>query len=62
MMLLGMLELAVLRVIRENPYQMVPLPGAVWVAVRKELGNPHDVHAAIEAWCEARWGMIQLIR
>jgi len=48
------LELAVMRVIRENPYQVVPLPGVVWAVVRKELGNPYDVNAGIEAWCEER--------
>jgi hypothetical protein len=49
---LGLLELAVRRVVRENSYQVVPLPGVVWVAVRKELGNPYDVRMAIEGWVE----------
>jgi hypothetical protein len=59
---LGLLELAVLRAIRENTYQLVPPPGALWAALRKELGDPQDVHAAIEAWCEERWGKIQWLR
>ena len=33
---LGLLELAVRRVIRENTYNVVPLPGVVWAAVRRE--------------------------
>jgi hypothetical protein len=52
---LGLLELAVQRVIRENSYHVVPLPGVVWAAVRKELGNPWDVKAAIEDWVERIW-------
>ena len=45
---LGLLELAVRRVIRENVYNVVPLPGEVWGAVRRELGDPRDVGEAIE--------------
>jgi hypothetical protein len=47
---LGLLELAVQRVIRENVYHVVPLPGVVWVAVRRELGEPWDVRMALEDW------------
>ena len=32
---LGLLELAVRRVIRENVVHVVPLPGVVWAAVRR---------------------------
>jgi len=34
---LGLLELAERRVIRENVYHVVPLPGVVWAAVRRTL-------------------------
>jgi hypothetical protein len=54
---LGLLELAVRRVIRENTYNVVPLPGAVWAAVRKELWEPWDVRVAMEEWVERRWGI-----
>jgi len=37
---LGLLELAVRRVIRENVYHVVPLPGVVWAAARPE-GESH---------------------
>jgi len=53
---LGLLELAVRRVIRENTYNVVPLPGVVWEAVRRELGEPWDVRMAMEDWEERRWG------
>jgi hypothetical protein len=49
-----LLELAVRRVIRENTYNVVPLPGVVWVAVRKEIGEPWDVRLAMEGWVENR--------
>ena len=52
---LGLLKLAMLRVIRENTYNIVPLPGVVLEAVRRELGNPWDIKMAIEAWIEAKW-------
>jgi hypothetical protein len=51
---LGLLELAVRRVIRENTYNVVPLPGVVWAAVRKELGEPWDVRQAMEDWVERK--------
>jgi len=53
---LGLLELAVRRVIRENTFNVIPVPAVVWAAVRKELGYPDNVEAAIEAWVEKRWG------
>jgi len=59
---LGLLELAVRRVIRENTYQVVPLPGAVWAAVHSELGNPRQVTTAIETWVDERWRRIHLIK
>jgi hypothetical protein len=55
---LGLLELAVARVIRENVYHVVPLPGVVWAAVRMELGNPWDMREAMEAWVESRYRAI----
>ena len=57
---LGLLELAVRRVIRENTYNVVPLPGVVWAAVRRELVNPWDVGAAMEDWVERSWRKIVL--
>jgi len=32
------------RVIRENTYNVVPLPGVVWATVRRELGEPWDIY------------------
>ena len=55
---LGLLELAVRRVIRENVYHGVPLPGVVWAAVRRELGDPWDVRLAIENWAFSRRAMV----
>jgi hypothetical protein len=52
---LGLLELAISRVIRENTYNNVPAVGIIWKAVRKELGDPHDVMDAISEWCERLW-------
>jgi hypothetical protein len=52
---LGLLERSVRRVIRENVYYVVPLPGVVWAAVRRELGNPCDVKDAMEQWAESRY-------
>jgi hypothetical protein len=34
------------------------LPGLIWEAVRRELGNPWNVRKAIEDWAERRWGRI----
>ena len=56
---LGLLELAVKRVICENDYQVVPVPGVVWAAVRKELGDPFDVKNAIEEWVERKWNFVK---
>jgi hypothetical protein len=53
---LGLLELAVRRVIRENVCHVVPLPGVVWAAVRRELENPWDTRLAMEDWVERRSG------
>ena len=52
---LGLLELAVKRVIRENAYQVVPVPGVIWEAVKREFGNPIDVKMAIEIWLDEKW-------
>jgi hypothetical protein len=48
---LGLLDKAIKRVIREHKYNSVPAVGDVWSAIRKELGNPHDIDQAIQAWC-----------
>ena len=52
---LVLLELAVRRVIRENVYRVVPLPGVVWGGaahpagmLREELGNPWNIRLAME--------------
>jgi hypothetical protein len=55
---LGLLELAIKRVIQENDYQVVPVPGVIWAAVKKELGNPYDVKKAIEDWLDDKWYML----
>ena len=55
---LGLLELAIKRVIQENDYQVVPVPGVVWAAVKKELGNPYDIKMAIESWLDQKWYML----
>jgi len=52
---LGLLEVAVRRVIRENTFSVVPPPGAVWEAVRQELGNPQDMRLAIQRWEDRLW-------
>ena len=52
---LGLLDLAVSRCIRENTFTSVPSVGKIWEAVRKELGNPFDLDAAIETWQKKRW-------
>jgi hypothetical protein len=51
----GLAETGVRRVIRENTFNVVPLPGVVWAAVRRELGDPWDVRMAMEEWAERRW-------
>lgn len=48
---LGLLEKTISRVIRENTYSNVPPVGAIWQALRAELGHPRDVMDAIEQWC-----------
>jgi hypothetical protein len=47
---LGLLEKTIDRVFRENTYQTVPVTGAIWEAIRKELGNPYDLDSALERW------------
>jgi len=47
---LGLLELAIDRVFRENTYQTVPVTGVIWEAIRKELGNPYDLDSSLERW------------
>ena len=55
---MGLLEQAVGRVIRENVYPTVPTPGAVWAAMRKELGDPQDIRQAIRDLEARRWRRI----
>lgn len=51
------------RVIRENTYNIVPLPGVVWAAVRRELGEPwdtvpvffRDIRMEMEDWVKKRY-------
>jgi hypothetical protein len=50
--------MGVRRVIRENVYHVVPLPGVVWAAVRRELGDPWDVRLAMEDWVFSRRAMV----
>ena len=57
---LGLLEKAIKRVILENDYQVVPVPGVIWAAVRKELGYPFDINAAIEGWVEDQWDRVDV--
>ena len=52
---LGLLALAIQRVVREHKYNSVPIVHEVWAAVRKELGNPEDVDQAIENWADAQF-------
>lgn len=49
---MGLLEKAIKRVIREHKYNSVPAVGDVWSAIRKELGNPHDIDRALQEWSE----------
>lgn len=52
---LGLLELAVERVVREHKYNSVPTVAEVWDAVRKELHNPFDLDQAITMWSELKF-------
>jgi len=52
---LGILEKAVERVIKGMVYQVVPLPGVVWEAIRTELGDPVDIDKAMKEWLDVRW-------
>ena len=52
---MGLLALAVRRVIRENTNNVVLPPGVVWAAVRQELGEPWDIRMAMEDWLERKW-------
>lgn len=47
---LGLLEKAIARVMRENTWSNVPPVGTIWQAIRKELGNPHDLDYSLEEW------------
>lgn len=47
---LGLLELAINRVMRSNTWNTVPIVGAIWQAIRKELGDPHDLVYSMQIW------------
>jgi hypothetical protein len=47
---LGLLELTINRVMRENTYSNVPPVGVIWQVIRQELSNPYDLNEAIESW------------
>jgi hypothetical protein len=47
---LGLLELAISRVMRENTWNVVPPIGTIWQAIRKELGDPHDLEYSLKIW------------
>lgn len=47
---LGLLELAVTRVMREETWLIVPSAGRIWEAIRKELGDPHDLDYSLQIW------------
>jgi len=49
---IGLLEKAVSRAVRNNgQYMTVPSVGAIWNALRAELGNPSgDILEAVEQW------------
>lgn len=55
---IGLLELAVARSIREHRFASVPTVHEIWQAVSRELGDPHDVLLAIEAWQDAGWARV----
>ena len=55
---LGILERAVERVIKGMVYQVVPLPGVVWEAIRTELGDPVDIDKAMKEWLDVRWEVL----
>ena len=44
------------RAVKDNGvYKNVPTIGACWESLRKVLGNPYDIDAAIETWIEKQW-------
>jgi len=47
---LGLLDLAIARVMRENTWSNVPAVGVIWQAIRKELGDPHDLIYSLQIW------------
>lgn len=55
---LGLLELAVAEVLQNHEYSNVPQVAEIWKVVRKLLGNPRDVPAAIEAWLDMKWSQV----
>jgi hypothetical protein len=57
----GLLEQAVMRVVREHIYANVPQPAVVIDALKAELGHPSNLDNAIENWIEQEWsrGIVQ---
>jgi hypothetical protein len=47
---LGLLELAITRVMQENTWSNVPPVGTIWQAIRKILGNPYDLTGELSVW------------
>jgi hypothetical protein len=54
-----LLRKSVDRAIRENGnYQTVPTIGALWSAIRSELGNPYNIDQALYEWEQVRWNRV----
>jgi hypothetical protein len=47
---LGLLELAVSRLFREETWNVVPTVGRIWEAIRKELHDPNNLDEALNGW------------
>lgn len=44
---IGLLERSITRLMKENTWLSVPPIGAIWQAVRHELGDPYDLNIAL---------------
>lgn len=47
---MGLLENAINRVLRQNTWNVIPPVGTIWQAIRKELGDPHDLDYSLKIW------------
>jgi hypothetical protein len=47
---LGLLELSIMRVMREETWAVIPSVGRIWQAIRKECGSPYDLDIALKEW------------